>query len=148
MPENPHHPHVNVDALAKRAEGLLADLAELLERINEIRKSKSPNQINGQLKAIGDTIRKLEKQGIAIPDELRRLKINLASDLCRVEEVERVRAKVSEQLGQALAQLGTAYYMPAHPVPQPGVKGRKRKLQDPNVLDLFGWKNSAGGANP
>jgi ribosomal 50S subunit-associated protein YjgA (DUF615 family) len=148
MPENPHHPHVNVDALAKRAEGLLADLAELVEKVNELRKAKSPDQINGQLKAIGDTIRKLERQGIAIPDELRRLKISLASDLCRVEEVERVRAKVSEQLGQALAQLGTTYYMPAHPTAQSGAKGRKKKLQDPNVLDLFGWKNSAGGANP
>jgi hypothetical protein len=55
---------------------------------------------------------------------------------------------VSEQLGQALAQLGTTYYMPAHPTAQSGAKGRKKKLQDPNVLDLFGWKNSAGGANP
>src|ERR1039457_6121030 len=110
MPDNPHHSHVDVDALTKQAEAVVAALAELVERINHIRKAKSANQINGQLKAIGETIRKLDRQSIPIPDELRRLKITLTSDLCGIDEVEHIRAKLSERLGQALAQLGTSYY--------------------------------------
>jgi ribosomal 50S subunit-associated protein YjgA (DUF615 family) len=147
MPENPHHPHVNVEALSKLAEALLADLAESVDRVNDIRKGKSPDQINGQLKAIGDTIRKLDKQGLPIPDELRKLKISLASDLCRVEEVERIRAKVSEQFAQALARLRTTHYLPTQPASQPAARGRKRKVQDENILDVFDWRKSANGAS-
>lgn len=147
MPENPHHPHVNIEALSKRADALLADLAELVDRINAIRKAKSPDQINAQLKAVGDSIRKLESQGIPIPDDLRKLKISLASDLCRVEEVERIRAKVSEQFAQALTRLGTTHYLSAQPAAPPVTRRRKQKVQDANILDLFEWKKSANGAS-
>lgn len=147
MPDNPHHPHVNLEALSKRADALLADLAELVDQLNAIRKAKSPDQINAQLKAVGDSIRKLESQGIPIPDDLRKLKITLASDLCQVEEVERIRAKVSEQSAQALARLGTAHYLSPQPSAAPVTHRRKQKAQDANILDLFNWKKSANGTS-
>jgi hypothetical protein len=131
---------INLDALTKRAEALVRDLADIVGVIDTFIKASNPVAIQGQLKAVSDSIRKLERQGIAVPDELRRLKVTLASHDCKVEEVERVQARLVRHMNEALTRLGTpAYNPPATPAGN-GSRKRTKGVKDEKMLDLFAWK--------
>ena len=144
MAESGQPTHLHLELLEKRIEALLAELDEVIFQVEKISREKNPVQINGQLIAIGETIRKLEKQGILIPDDLRKLKINLSSEVCKVEEVGRLRSKLSYQLRESLARLGSQVQPvveekpAAAPISAPA-KPRKKKAPAESSMDLFSW---------
>jgi regulator of replication initiation timing len=147
MAESGQQTHLHLESLEKRIETLLTELDEIISHVEKFSREKNPVQINGQLVAIGDTIRKLEKQGILIPDDLRKIKINLSSDICKVEEVERLRSKLAYQLRESLTRLAsqiqpvTETKPAAASIPTPP-KRRKKKVQDDKSMELFPWPSS------
>ncbi|HEY4417358.1 MAG TPA: hypothetical protein VGO57_16825 [Verrucomicrobiae bacterium] len=147
MAESGHQTHLHLESLEKRIETLLAELDEIICHVEKFSREKNPVQINGQLVAIGETIRKLEKQGILIPDDLRKIKINLSSDICKVEEVERLRSKLAYQLRDSLTRLASQLPAVVEPKPSaapipPPAKRRKKKAEDEKSMDLFSWPSS------
>lgn len=136
--------HLHLESLEKRIESMLTHLDETVTGVEKYSREKNPVHINGQLLAIGETIRKLEKQGIQIPDDLRKLKINLTTDMCKIEEVERLRGKLVNYLQDSLTRLCAQLPKPpAEPkadlVASPYSKRRKKKTEDNKSLDLFSW---------
>lgn len=147
MAENGQQTHLHLESLEKRIETLLVELDEIISHVEKFSREKNQVQINGQLVAIGDTIRKLEQQGILIPDDLRKIKINLSSDICKVEEVERLRSKLAYQLRDSLARLASQLpavieIKPAADPTPPPAKRRKKKVQDEKSMELFSWPPS------
>jgi len=147
MAESGQQTHLHLESLEKRIETLLSELDEIITHVEKFSREKNPVQINGQLVAIGETIRKLEKQGILIPDDLRKLKINLSSDICKMEEVERLRSKLACQMRDSLARLASNLQPVVEAKPsaapiQPPAKRRKKKVQDEKSMELFPWPPS------
>lgn len=144
MPEGSQQTLLHLETLEKRIEVVLAELDQIIGHIEKFSREKNPVQINSQLAAIGETIHKLEKQGVLIPDDLRKIKINLSSDICKVEEVEHLRSKLVYQLRDSLARLAgnlqpaVETKRSAAPIP-PTAKRRRKKIQDDKSMELFSW---------
>ena len=135
-----HHQPLNAEALNRRVEEVSLGLAELSETIAGFLRLSNREEIQAQLRAVNESIRKLDKQRVPVPDGLRKLKISLASNDCKVEDVERLKARLVSDMNQALARLGN----PIAIVPQPAAKAPRRvgkkQHQDDKILDLFSYR--------
>jgi len=132
---------LDIHELEQRTQAVLQELANLVETVNVIIRETNPVEIHGQLRAVADSVRKLAKQGIPIPDELRGLKIALAAKEATIEETERIQARIIRSLNEALARLGAvAHTVPVKPGTKSAVRGAKKKDGDDKIVDLFSWK--------
>lgn len=132
---------LDLHELEERSQAVLQELSNLVEAVNVILRESNPTEVQGQLRAVGDSVRKLAKQGIPVPDELRGLKIALAAKEAKIEETERIQARIIRSLNEALARLGAvAQSMPLKPGAKSAIRGSKKKGDDDKIVDLFSWK--------
>lgn len=130
---------INSRDLEAKAEAILAALPELLHGIETVLCSNAQKATQAQLKAVSGSIRQLTNQGIAIPDELRRLKMTLSAKESALEEVVGLKARVLSELRECIRSMEPQVVAPQ--TPQSSEKSRKKKkASEGNVLDLFSWK--------
>lgn len=88
------------------AERLVRELGELIELVREAADNAEAKQRHEQLLAIGRTVEELERKGIPVPDDLRRLKTELAAGLSQYEETSETLAYLKAHLPSLLEPLG------------------------------------------
>ena len=88
------------------AERLVKELTELIELAREVAEDEEARQKHEQLVAIGQTVAQLEKRGIPVPEDLRRLKGELAAGLSDYEQSSEALAYLRNQLPPVVRTLG------------------------------------------
>ena len=92
----------------EQAEDLVVRLRELVSTIRQSAPLPARETKREQLKAIGNSIQQLEHKNIPVPEDLRRLKTNLESEIEKAEKHQVVLYFLREQLSQILAEIGPA----------------------------------------
>ena len=85
---------------------LLSQLCKnVIARLDERRKGARLDEQEKQLNEIARTIEKLEKAGVSVPDELRRLKTGLVAELAVRDEINNKLEKLAHGLEEVLQDL-------------------------------------------
>lgn len=107
----------------KQRAGQLGDqLVELAQSVDKLLSAPETNARREQLRAICDSICRLEKRDVPVPDDLRRIKTDLTSSLAGVDEAQEVKELLRKRLLEVLAMLG----IPVGACPGPRSGDRKR----------------------
>ena len=121
---------VNIDRFIASPESLLTLCRDVVVALDEKRKRRGFDDKEKQLKEISNTIEKLEKLGVTIPDPLRSLKTDLISELSSKTEADNAIKKLDEGFESIARELhlrtgkGTEYHVGSGPV-----KPRKKRSQ-------------------
>ena len=92
--------------MKEQAEQLVENVQELIESLQQVSLQNGLDEKRVQLKAVSKSIQHLEKQEVAVPDELRHLKMDLASDLGMVDEAEATLGYLSHELTKLIDTVG------------------------------------------
>lgn len=90
----------DLDLVRKKsqAESLLSQLNEIADAIEELTKSDELHSNESQLREISKTIANLEQMKIAVPDELRKLKVTLTGKVNDTVEVQKLLKFIDDEL--------------------------------------------------
>lgn len=92
----------HLDDLKTRVERLIAELSDIVQRLeSELGDSKQATSF-GQVKEIESSIDRMKRQGLPVPTELKQLKIRLFSEHERHQEHISLYQKIRENLGELL----------------------------------------------
>lgn len=92
--------------MKEQAEQLVESVQDLVETLQQATGQNDLDEKRKQLKAVSRSVSQLEKQGVSVPDELRHLKMDLASDLGVVDEAEATLSFLALELGQLIDAIG------------------------------------------
>ena len=90
----------------EQAEALVLRLRELVGSLRQLAPAPEREGQREQLRVIDDSIQHLEKKGVPVPEELRRLKRKLQGEIQEAEKHQVLLYFLREQLSQVLAEIG------------------------------------------
>lgn len=99
---------MDIGEMKQHTEQLMAQVLELAAAVNDIPSGPDAEAKRQQLRAICGSIRQLETRDVPVPDDLRRIKTNLASSLAAEDEAQQVKKLLRERLLSALNLLGVS----------------------------------------
>ena len=99
---------MDAGAMKQQAVELTDHLLELASAVNEVLSGPETEAKREQLKAVCSSIRQLEKKGVPVPDDLRRIKADLTAALGTVDQAEEVSTFLGKRLLDVLDLLGVS----------------------------------------
>ena len=97
---------MDIGEIRQKVDDLVTRLGELVELIQDLFDSPESAAKREQLHAICKTIKSLERSGVPVPDDFRRIKTDLTSQVATVEQADELRKHLAEKLTDALRGLG------------------------------------------
>jgi hypothetical protein len=99
---------MDISKAKQEAEDLVVRLREVIGTLRQAAPMPERETKREQLKAVGDSIRQLERKHVPVPDDLQRLRGKLDTELDKAEKHQVLLYFLREQLSQVLAEIGTS----------------------------------------
>ena len=127
---------MDIGEARQKADELTAKLAELVDSLQELLGSPETATKRKQLRAICESIGRLQRSGVPVPDDFRRIKTDLTGCVAVAEQADELKSRLIAKLTEALRKLraqplsGNADRRP----PRGAGEGRTRRV---SVADLI-----------
>jgi len=97
---------MEISKAKERAENLVLKLRELVGVLRQFAPTPEREARKEQLKVVGNSIQHLESKGVAVPEDLRKLKNKLEAEIQGAEKNQVVLYFLRDELSQVLAEIG------------------------------------------
>ena len=99
---------MDVGELKKRAQEITDQLLDVVETMDKCVDGAEASTAREQLRVVGKSIDRLESSGVTVPDDLRRVKVNLLAQLEAIDDLLRVRVDLAQRLCTRLGAIPPA----------------------------------------